>query len=446
MVSMNKGHQVQEASVEYMVNSSTALHTGSGGDVLPPGYKKTEVGIIPENWEALNVESISIKIGSGITPKGGSTGYKASGRPFVRSQNVGWGELRLDDLVYITEETHQTFPTTELFLEDVLLNITGASIGRSSIVNEKILGGNVNQHVCVIRINKSISEPKFLNYLLLSSLGQTQIDSYQAGGNREGLNFSQIKSLKFAFPKKQEQTAIANALSDVDALIAGLEKLISKKSAIKTAAMQQLLTGKKRLPPFDQLPHTAKITRPAYKQTELGEIPEDWEVTNIGSFAPLQRGFDLPSKLRIDGKYPVVYSNGIVNYHQTFQTKGPGIVTGRSGTLGKVHFIESDFWPHNTSLWVTKFNNADPKFVYYLYLRVGFNRFASGSGVPTLNRNDAHSFKLAVPTSIKEQTAIAKVLSDMDQELQALQQRLQKTRQIKQGMMQELLTGKTRLV
>ena len=88
--------------------------------------------------------------------------------------------------------------------------------------------------------------------------------------------------------------------------------------------------------------------------------------------------------------------------------------TGRSGTLGKVHYIDTDYWPHNTSLWVTRFNDNIPKFIYYLYESLSFGRFASGSGVPTLNRNDAHSYRIALPSDRNEQRAIAAALSDVD--------------------------------
>jgi len=176
-----------------------------------------------------------------------------------------------------------------------------------------------------------------------------------------------------------------------------------------------------------------------YKQTVIGVIPDDWKITSIGDFAPLQRGFDLPNRDRVSGIYPVVYSNGIVNFHNESQVKGPGVVTGRSGTIGKIHYVESNYWPHNTTLWVTRFHNAYPKYVYYLYLKVGFSRFSSGSGVPTLNRNDAHSYKLAVPESVEEQTAIANALSDTDALIQSLTGLITKKRQIKQGVMQALL-------
>ena len=135
-----------------------------------------------------------------------------------------------------------------------------------------------------------------------------------------------------------------------------------------------------------------------------------------------------------------------MNHHAAFQVKGPGVVTGRSGTIGKVAFVKDDYWPHNTSLWVTSFKGHDPKFIFYLYTRLGFERFASGSGVPTLNRNDAHSYQVPIPPTKPEQTAIAQILTDMDAELTGLEQRRDKTRALKQAMMQELLTGRTRLV
>ena len=126
--------------------------------------------------------------------------------------------------------------------------------------------------------------------------------------------------------------------------------------------------------------------------------------------------------------------------------KGPGVVTGRSGTIGNVHFVEDNFWPHNTSLWVTNFKGNSPKFIFYLLAYIGLEKFGTGSGVPTLNRNDVHAHKAPVPPTTDEQTAIAAILSDMDAEIGALQAKLTKACDLKQGMMQELLTGRIRLV
>lgn len=174
-------------------------------------------------------------------------------------------------------------------------------------------------------------------------------------------------------------------------------------------------------------------------------IPEGWVEKSIKDIAPLQRGFDLPKRKLVSGKYPVVYSNGIMNFHNSFKVKANGVVTGRSGTIGKVTFVEENFWPHNTSLWVTNFKGNDPKFIYYLYIFLKLERFASGSGVPTLNRNDAHSFRIVIPNSYKEQNLIAKTFDDINHLIKQLNYLITKKKNIKQGVMQELLTGKRKL-
>ena len=185
--------------------------------------------------------------------------------------------------------------------------------------------------------------------------------------------------------------------------------------------------------------------KPGYKRSEVSVMPSDWMVKPISQVAPLQRGFDLPTREIRPGPFPVVYSNGVENFHSVAMVKGPGVVTGRSGTLGKVHYIGTDYWPHNTSLWVTRFNDNIPKFIYYLYESLSFGRFASGSGVPTLNRNDAHSYRIALPSDRNEQRAIAAALSDVDALLGGLDRFIAKKRDLKQAAMQQLLTGQTRL-
>lgn len=392
---------------------------------IPEGYKQTDLGVIPDDWEVHVLGDKTIKIGSGITPTGGSRIYKSEGRPFLRSQNIGWGNLSLEDVAYIDDIIHNTFKGTEIRDCDVFLNITGASIGRSAVADQRVVNGNVNQHVCIIRPIEQELNSYFLNCFLLSNKGQKQIDAFQAGGNRQGLNFGQIKSFEIPLPPTvEEQKAIAQSLSDVDALITECDRLITKKRNTKQGTMQQLLTGKKRLPGFS------------------GE----WEVKKLEMVAPLQRGFDLPTSQLIKGNYPVVYSNGILNFHNKYQAKAPGVVTGRSGTIGKVTFVKTDYWPHNTSLWVTDFKGNSPKFIYYLYIFIGLERFGTGSGVPTLNRNDVHAFQTPLPPTQEEQKAIVQILSDMDAEIEALERKRDKYKAIKQGMMQELLTGKTRLI
>jgi restriction endonuclease S subunit len=165
----------------------------------------------------------------------------------------------------------------------------------------------------------------------------------------------------------------------------------------------------------------------------------EWVQKKLEDVAPLQRGFDLPSDLIRPGNIPIVYSNGIQKYHEVGMATAPGLVTGRSGTIGKLHFIEhGEYWPHNTSLWVTDFKGNDPRFVYFLYSSVGMGRFSSGSGVPTLNRNDVHAFSAPIPTSTAEQQKIAECLSSADELIAAQARKLDALKTHKKGLMQQL--------
>ena len=195
-------------------------------------------------WKKSTIGSLSTKVGSGVTPRGGETVYKSEGHSFVRSQNVGWGHLQLDDIAFIDKETHLRQKNTELQLDDVLLNITGASIGRSALVNKQIAGGNVNQHVCIIRTKDNLV-PAFLCNFLLSNHGQKQIDSFQAGGNRQGLNFEQIRSIKITIPSTKEQTKIATLLHLIDERIATQNKIIEDLKKLKSAIIEKLFCSPK---------------------------------------------------------------------------------------------------------------------------------------------------------------------------------------------------------
>lgn len=173
------------------------------------------------------------------------------------------------------------------------------------------------------------------------------------------------------------------------------------------------------------------------------EFNEDWNLKKVVDFAPLQRGFDLPVNQIIEGEYPVVFSNGILKTHNEFKAKAPGVVTGRSGTIGKVTYVEKDYWAHNTALWVTDFKENHPKYVYYFYINFDLERFASGSGVPTLNRNDVHSQKVFIPT-LPEQQKIAAFLTAVDEKIQQLAKKKDLLEQYKKGVMQKIFNQEIR--
>jgi len=228
------------------------LKTGMMQELLTNGighteFKESPVGRIPAEWDVVRVDEIVTKVGSGVTPKGGSKAYVSSGIPLIRSQNVHSDGLRLDNVSFITAEQHQKMKGSQLQANDVLLNITGASIGRCYYLADDFIEGNVNQHVCIIRLKKHVVSHVFITLLLNGQLGQTQIMSLQAGGNREGLNFQQIREIKLPLPPIEEQIKISNTLSSIERKIRIKESKLNAVIKIKKALMQDLLTGKVRV-------------------------------------------------------------------------------------------------------------------------------------------------------------------------------------------------------
>lgn len=170
-----------------------------------------------------------------------------------------------------------------------------------------------------------------------------------------------------------------------------------------------------------------------------------WSAELLGNVATLQRGFDLPYRLRKSGTVPIVTSSGVEETHCEAKVKAPGVVTGRYGTIGEVFFVRQDFWPLNTTLYVRDFHGNDPLFVSYLLRTIDFRTHSAKSGVPGVNRNDLHEIVVPLPPTKAEQEAIADALSDADALIESLERLLAKKRQLKQGTMQELLAGKRRL-
>ncbi|TAE91140.1 MAG: restriction endonuclease subunit S, partial [Bacteroidetes bacterium] len=380
----------------------------------------------------------------------GSTVYKEDGRPFIRSQNIGWGNLILDDIAFIDDEIHQTFPNTEIKYNDVFLNISGASIGRSSFANEKLVGGNVNQHVCIIRVIDKKLHPIFLNLFLLSKSGQKQIDSFQSGGNRQGLNIGQIRTFQIPLPPTiEEQTAIATALSDADALISSLEKLLTKKRNIKQGAMQRLLQpkegwkevsifqladGKKELFDDGDWIESEHITDKGIRLIQTGNI-------GIGSFVEKEN-------------QKFIYEDSFYKLGCKLLKVGDLLICRLAEPAGRAcifPFIGED--KVITSVDVTIFRPraelVNRQFLSQIFSTSNWFKSISdlcgGTTHKRISRGALGRIKILLP-NIEEQTRIATILSDMDAEISALESKLEKYKKVKLGMMQNLLTGKIRLV
>lgn len=209
-------------------------------------FKASKLGRIPVDWEYKNIGSLIAYLGSGVTPRGGSKIYKKEGILLIRSQNVYPGYFELDDVAFIDEEINNTMLRSEIFEYDVLLNITGASIGRCVYVPKGFYKANVNQHVCAIRLqNKTENKAAFLQAFLNSIYGQNQIIRFNAGGNREGLNYSQIKAMELPWPNnEQEFERIRIIIEKADNYLNVNQNNLTKLQSLKAGLMQDLLSGK----------------------------------------------------------------------------------------------------------------------------------------------------------------------------------------------------------
>lgn len=209
------------------------------------------IGEIPAEWSITKIKSGVTKIGSGKTPSGGAETYTDSGVIFLRSQNVYDCTLNLESPTYISPEVDATMKSTRVLPDDVILNITGGSIGRCSIVPKTLGLANVNQHVCIIRTNPLIFLPKYMQYFWVSTLGHLAIDLYQTGGNREGMSADAIRNTPIPYAPLNEQKEIADYLdakcAEIDGLIAKKEQLVKELESYKKSLIYEVVTGKREV-------------------------------------------------------------------------------------------------------------------------------------------------------------------------------------------------------
>ena len=275
---------------------------------------------------------------------------------------------------------------------------------------------------CVrIKLDNDRVTDKFFLYVTKSNTFLNQINTDSQGSTRIRTSISKIREMDISLPSVTEQERIGDFFSKFDTLITLQQRKLDQIKEYKKGMLQKMFPKEGEAVPEVRFPG----------------FTGEWEWHKCGEVAPLQRGFDLSVSQMKEGKYPVVMSNGVGGYHSDYKAKGPGIVTGRSGTLGKLHFIEENYWPHNTALWVTDFKGNYPKFIYYLYLKLDLSRFGSGSGVPTLNRNDVHDACVSVPDR-EEQKLISEFLTNLDTLITLHQRKLEAMKEYKKGLLQQM--------
>jgi type I restriction enzyme S subunit len=281
--------------------------------------------------------------------------------------------------------------------------------------------------------------------MLQSEQAQRSLANSAVGTTRMELSIAILKQVCVALPPtKAEQEAIAEVLSDADALIESLEQLLAKKHQIKQGTKQELLTGKTRLPGFQ--------SKPGYKQTEVGVIPEDWGVEPVENLAHITTGSKNTQDRLDDGQYPFFVRSQTVERINSYSFDGEAVLTAGDGVgTGKVfHYINGRFDAHQRVYCMSDFSGRINGFFFYLYFSSHFYgrimQMTAKSSVDSVRREMIARMPIPLPPNKAEQEGIAAILSDMDAEITALEAKLAKARQLRQGMMRELLTGRIRLV
>ena len=244
---IQKKHRLIELLQEERIALVDLAVTGGLDNTVPlKSCRMGWLGNVPKHWDIKRLKHVVNKIGSGVTPRGGAEAYKTSGIPLLRSQNIHFDGLRLDDVVYITQKIHDSMLGSKVQEGDVLLNITGASIGRCYFVEGWLAEANVNQHVCIIRPSHKVMT-KYLYEFLSSSLGQMQIDRLQNGANREGLNFEQLKNFVLPIPPISEQKKILSFLDErlnsINTILMNVQHEISLLQEYRRSLVNEVVTG-----------------------------------------------------------------------------------------------------------------------------------------------------------------------------------------------------------
>ena len=431
---------------------------------LKPGYKQTEAGVIPEDWEVHSLDDLG-DFKNGLNKDKDSFGH---GSPFVNLMDVfGVSSINSSDQLGLVDSSSYEQNIYSLKKGDILFirsSVKPSGVGLTALIKKDL--PNTAYSGFLIRFRSTaFKADKFKEHCFYEkNFRQRLINSSSVSANTN-INQENLGKLCMALPPTEaEQEAIAGALSDADELIASLEKLIEKKRMIKQGAMQELLTGKKRLPGFQQ--------KPGYKQTEVGEIPEDWEVSNLGSLGSFSKGNGIKKDESNSGEIPCVRYGEIYTFHheivRSFNSSisesvakgskllkyGDILFAGSGETkedIGKsVAFIEHTVAYAGGDIVILSNTRESPSFLGYHLNSSTVARQKStkgqGDAVVHVSASALSSVLVPLPPTNLEQEAIASLLSDMDAEIEALEKKLEKARKIKAGMMNNLLTGTIRLV
>ncbi len=398
------------------------------------GYKQTEVGVIPKDWNVKTIDQIALVTSGKRLPLGSYLVDHSTSHPYIRVTDMRPGTVALADIRYVPENVFPAIKRYRIYRDDIFISVAG-TLGIVGKVPSELDGANLTENAD--RITNISCSQDFLLYVLMSSLIQNKIESIQTVGAQPKLALARIRKFDVPLPPTEtEQRAIATALSDMDALLEGLTRLIAKKRDLKQAAMQQLLTGQTRLPGFHR----------------------EWEVKRLGSvlkfqvgcpfssvyFNEKEQGVRLVKNRDLKSDDQVFHYSG--KYDSAFEVQNGDVLVGMDGDFLPCRWAKGAAVLNQRVGRILPSERLDKTFAFYYLINLlkEIEISTACTTVKHLSHGDIEGIEKPLP-SVAEQSAISSVLSEMDVELTTLKARRDKTWALKKAMMQDLLTGKTRL-
>ncbi|RJQ73316.1 MAG: restriction endonuclease subunit S [Desulfobacteraceae bacterium] len=327
----------------------------------------------------IKIFCIGIYDGPHATPK-----ESDSGPIFLGIKNVtADGRLDFSDIRHVSEEEFPKWIRRVKPQKDDIVFSYEATLHRYAIIPEDF-HGCLGRRMALVRADKQKVHPRFLHYYFMSQKWFAVVEANIINGATvDRIPIKKFPDFGVAFPRKEIQKEIAGILSAYDDLIENNRRRIA------------LLEQAARLLYKEWFVH---LRFPGHEHVKIKDgVPEGWKKACVGDVLTLQRGFDLPLKFRKEGNVPIYASTGINGYHNVAKVNGPGVVTGRSGSLGTVLYVPCDFWPLNTTLWVKEFKRVGPIYAVHLLSELQLEQYNGGAAVPTLNRNDVHRIDILSP-------------------------------------------------
>lgn len=382
---------------------------------------------VPDSWEWTTIGNLCSKIGSGSTPKGSN--YSSEGVLFFRSQNVHNDGILLDDIKYISDEVHQSMIGTEVLPNDLLLNITGGSLGRCAIVPNEIDKGNVSQHVCILR--PIIISSNYFHALILSTFFSKSMKI--TGSGREGLPKYNLEQMMFPLPPLAEQHRIVTEIERwfflIDIIESSKEDLQTAIKQAKNKILDLAIHGKLVLQDPNDEPASELLKRinPKAEITcdngHYTQLPEGWAICKMKQITSITNGKSQKNVETLNGIYPIYGSGGVIGRANQYLCIAGSTIIGRKGTINNPIFVEEHFWNVDTAFGLKANDAILDKYLYYFCLSFDFSKLDKSTAMPSLTKTSIGNVLIPIPPYKEQERIVAKidmVLDTMNEILRAV--------------------------